>query len=155
METEAVQQAAQAADLLIAWVVLTGLTIVAVFAMAQSNTMWNMCYKAYHWSKDAVSSKYDVQDFHEDMVDIGNKNKRVPAQAICVMIINMLLLYAVKSGEVSFMLKILTAGVNAHLIVMVYSTAVKMGRITRFISAVETEAALREMRRTEVKEEEK
>lgn len=153
MENE-VANAANEANLLIAWVVLSGLAFVAMFALIQANKFYDMCYRGFHWSKDVVSAKYDVPDFHEDMVVLSNKSKTVPPRALLVMLINIILLYSVKIGEVSTMMTILAAGVNAHLMVTVYSTSVKMGQITRFIGAVETEAVLREMKRKEVKKEE-
>lgn len=149
MENEAIQ----AADLLIAWTILSALTFVAIYALLQSNKMATMCLRAYEWSKDAISANYDVQDFHEDMAGLYEKNKSVPAKALLILLINTLLLYSVKIGDVSFMLKLLAACTNAHLMVTVYGSTVMMNKITRFMGAVETEAALREMKRTEDKKE--
>ena len=140
--------------LMYAWLLLSALVFVALYAILQSNRLFNVCHNAHQWAKEAISSEHDIHQFHEDLLYTYERNKRVPLEAIVVMIINALMLLVIKSGETSMLLNVCAAITNAGLLITVYNSGRSISGITRFIGQVETEAALREMRRLEVDAEE-
>lgn len=135
---------------LIGFLALAFLQVVALFAITQSGRMSNVCYNAHHWANGAISSKYDIELFNENVLKAYNDNKIIPYRAGLVGLINYLLMIYLGSEEIGTGIKVIAAMLNSAVIVGMYHSSKEMAGITRFISTVETEAVLREMKRQEI-----
>jgi len=145
MESEAINAATNT----IAWIVMFVLQVFSIYAIFQSDRMYNVCSNAFKWSDHAVSAKYDIELYADNVVAAYNDSKFMIYKACLAMIINALMMLNIGFGEIATGLKVAAAMVNAAVIIGIYSSGKDMAGMTRFISTVETEAVLREMKRME------